>query len=186
MTQNNDFPLKFSVFFLFVRLEDWNQVCHLPYVWKNHHQVVWRNRVPKRVEIELAHSFNRPDVISSGPQDFRMSNCSKNYSITRQWKRDVPQKMPANIKVAEKTVFIKVSPDQASRTNISTPSWYVIKGGLDREENVSCRGGTEITRDRSRRMWTGVLFPSLRSLSLHCLLTPGFWWCLQETIRLAT
>lgn len=107
MTQNNGFPLKFSVFFLFVRLEDWNQVCHLPYVWKNHHQVVWRNRVPKRVEIELAHSFNRPDVISSGPQDFRMSNCSKNYSITRQWKRDFPQKMPANIKVTEKTVFIK-------------------------------------------------------------------------------
>ena len=25
------------------------------------------------------------------------------------------------------------SPDQASRTNVSTPSWYVIKGGLDRE-----------------------------------------------------
>ena len=47
------------------------------------------------------------DVISSGPQDFRMSNCSKNSSITRQWKRDVPQKVPANIKVTEKTVFIK-------------------------------------------------------------------------------
>ena len=48
-------------------------------------------------------------------------------------------------------------PNQASRTNISTPSWYVIKGGLNREENVSCRGGTETTRDRLRMMSMIVL-----------------------------
>ena len=70
----------------------------------------------------------------------------------------------AQIFHASRTNF---SPNQASCTNISTPSTFVTKTGLNREEKLYWQGGSEITRDRLRGIWVGVLFPSFRPLSLH-------------------
>lgn len=53
----------------------------------------------------------------------------------------------AQIFHASRTNF---SPNQASCTNISTPSTFVTKTGLNREEKLYWQGGSEITRDMGR------------------------------------
>lgn len=61
MTHNNDFPLKFSVVSLSSDLRTRTKFATVHMFGKS--TIV--NMVPKRVEIELAHSFNRWNIVWS-------------------------------------------------------------------------------------------------------------------------
>lgn len=101
-----------------------------------------------------------------GKENIRNDQCHAQFTKLRQFFFAHINEITYHAQIfhASRTNF---SPNQASCTNISTPSKFVTKTGLNREEKLYWQGGSEITRDRLRGIWVGVLFPSFRPLSLH-------------------
>lgn len=101
-----------------------------------------------------------------GKENIRNDQCHAQFTKLRQFFFAHINEITYHAQIfhASRTNF---SPNQASCTNISTTSKFVTKTGLNREEKLYWQGGSEITRDRLRGIWVGVLFPSFRPLSLH-------------------
>ena len=101
-----------------------------------------------------------------GKENIRNDQCHAQFTKLRQFFFAHINEITYHAQIfhASRTNF---SPNQTSCTNISTPSKFVTKTGLNREEKLYWQGCSEITRDRLRRIWVGVLFLSFRPLSLH-------------------